>query len=184
MTKNEGIEDIADILEGQRPVGTVERVGLTPAADIQPRSAGNHQQAHHQAQGKLPALHLQGFRESRSGEEKKRGPDQRSDDHHRMQARQTALEKAPGGHFVPAVVVSITDDETAQHKEEIHGQVPVIDDLGSRTFAVCLKEMKQDDHQGRHATKPVQDLITGFGCQINVFFCHCPVDGIDCFPQR
>ena len=89
-----------------------------------------------------------------------------------MQARETALEEAPGGHFVPAVIVCIADDKAGQNEEEIHSQVAVVDVLRPKNRDVGLETVKQNYHEGGHAAKPVQNLVTGLGCQIYVFFCH------------
>jgi hypothetical protein len=49
---------------------------------------------------------------------------QRSDDHahddHGMQANHAPLEKLADRHAAPAVVISVSDDEARQDKEEVH----------------------------------------------------------------
>ena len=59
-----------------------------------------------------------------------------------MQAGKTALEKAPGGHPVPAVIIGIADDKAAQHEEEINRQVAVVDNLGPELRDIGLETMK------------------------------------------
>ena len=161
VPQHERIQDVADILERQRPLRAVERVQLAPAADVQPLPARDHEEPHQQAQGELPPLHLQGLREGRPGEEEQRRPHERARDHHRVQARQAPLEEAPGGHPVPAVVVGVAHHETAQHEEEIHRQVPVVHDLEGRTLGISLEDVEQDHHERGHAAQPVQDLVAG-----------------------
>lgn len=46
-----------------------------------------------------------------------------------MQADEPAFEKVFDFHFFPTVVVSIADHKTRQDKEEINGQVAMIDPL-------------------------------------------------------
>ena len=89
-----------------------------------------------------------------------------------MQPRETPLEEAPGGHPVPAVVIGVAHDEAAQHEEEIHRQVAVIHDLISRTLGIGLEKVEDDHHEGGYAAEPVQDLVTGLGCQVDVGLCH------------
>ena len=146
VTENERVQDIADILERQGPLRSVEGVQFSPAADIQPVSARNYEQSHHEAQGKFPALYLQGLRERGSRKEKQRSPHERAGNHHRVQPRETPLEKAPGGHPVPSVIISIAHDKAAQHEEEIHSQVAVIHDLIGRAFGIGLENVEQDHH--------------------------------------
>ncbi len=172
MPEDERVQDIADILERQGPLRAVEGVQLAPSADVQPVPAGNHEEPHQKAQGELPAFHLKSLRESGSGEEEQGGADQRARDHHRMEPCETPFEEAPGGHPVPAVVIGVPHDKAAQHEEEIHGQVAVIHDLISRTLGIGLEKVEDDHHEGGYATEPVQDLVTGLGCQIDVGLCH------------
>ena len=146
MPENEGIQDIADILERQRPLRAVERVQFAPAPDVQPFPAGNHEQAHQQAQGKLPAFHLQSLRKSSSGEKEHRRSHERTGNHHRMQSRETAFEEPPGGHPVPTVIVGIPHDEAAQHKEEIHRQIAMVDDLIGWTPRISFENVEQHHH--------------------------------------
>ena len=172
VPEDERIQDVADILERQCPLRAVERVQFAPTADIQPLPARDHEESHQQAQGELPAFHFQGLRERGPGEEEQRRPDERARDHHRVQARETPLEESPGGHPVPPVVIGVAHDKAAQREEEIHRQVPVIHDLEGRAFGISLEDVEQDHHEGGHAAEPVQDLVAGFGCQIDVGLCH------------
>ena len=172
MAQHEGVKDIADILEGQRPVGTVERVHFLPAADVKPGTARNHQQTHDKAKCELPPRNLKSLREIASGKEEQGRAHQRTGDHHRMQTRETALEESPCGHPVPAVVIGVADDEAAQHKEEIHRQIAVVHYLRPEIGYIGLETVEDNHHQRGHSAQPVEYLVTGFRCQINVLFCH------------
>ena len=96
MTEHEGIEDVADIFEGQRPLRTVKRIQFSPAADVQAVGAGNNQQAHYQTKRELPCGYLERLREGCAGKEEQRRTDERSCNDHWMQTGKTAFEKAPG----------------------------------------------------------------------------------------
>ena len=89
-----------------------------------------------------------------------------------VKAHEAALEEAPGGHAVPAVVVGITYHEAAQNEEEVHGQVAVIHDLSADEGDVGLEAMEYDDHQCSHSSESVQDLIARLGSEIYVVLCH------------
>lgn len=43
-----------------------------------------------------------------------------------MQTGETALEEAPGGHSVPAVIIGVSYYEARKDKEEINRQISVI----------------------------------------------------------
>ena len=170
--QHERIEDVADIFEEQRPGRAVEGVHLVPAADVELRAAGNQEEPHHQTERELPPFHFQRLGEGRSREEEQRCADHGTGDEHRVQARQTPLEVAPGGHPVPAVVIGVADDEAAQHEEEVDGQVAVVHDLRPENRHIGFKTVEDDDHQRRHAPQAVEYLIPRLGLQIYVRFCH------------
>ena len=83
-----------------------------------------------------------------------------------MQAHDSSLEKSPQSHFAKAVVVGIAYHIAGKQKEEVDGQITMVDYLLGRTFGISLKEMKSDYHHGGHATKPVENFISRFRSKV------------------
>jgi len=160
--QDKGIADIGDILEEKRPCGAVQRIGLTPAANVHRRRHGNHQTPQQQDQKHASDRNAgDHFVRSSGAEVERRGADQHTHHHHRMQADQTALEEIAVGHASPAVVVGIADDEARKDKEEIDGQIAVVDDLVGMARGMRLEKMKSHDDQRRDAAQTVEDRIMG-----------------------
>ena len=77
---------------------------------------------------------------------------------------QASLEEVPRCHTVPAVVVGITDDEAGEYKEEVHGQVAVVQNLVGRPCGIGFKKMESYHDYCGYAAKPVQYFVTRLGC--------------------
>ena len=72
-----------------------------------------------------------------------------------------AGEEAPGGHFVPSVVIGIAYYKSGQNKEKIHSQIPMVYNLCAEYGVVGLEAVEEQDHERGHAAKPVQYLVSG-----------------------
>ena len=89
-----------------------------------------------------------------------------SHDDHRVQTDKPALEKSfHRQRPVPAVVVSIADDEARQYKEEVNGQVAVVDalDIGLPAGKGIALEyvVPYNEHRG-HSAQTVKQAVMGF----------------------
>ena len=83
-----------------------------------------------------------------------------------MKAHQPPLAEVPQGHVSPAVVIGVSDDETGQHKEEVHGQVTVVDDLIRVELEVpgaAFKHVEQNHHDSGYPAETVQSGVVRFG---------------------
>lgn len=77
-----------------------------------------------------------------------------------MQTDDAAFEKRPQSHTVPTVVVGITDNKTGQHKEEVYGQIAMIDDLFQMIAArMSFKHVKDYHHDSSYTAQAVQNFI-------------------------
>lgn len=164
--QEERVEDVADVLEEERPAGTVEREHLTVAPHLgtgarQRRDQEHVQQQcqHHQREGCNRAVpHLP------AGEEEGERPQQGAHHHHRLQADQSPPEEILPRHLSPpAVVVGIPHHEAGEDEEEVHRQVAVVELLVVGAGGERLEDMVPDHHDGCHAAQPVQDAVMRFG---------------------
>ena len=90
-----------------------------------------------------------------------------------MQTNYTPLEESTDTHPIPTVVISITDNKTGKHEKEIHCQIAMIDNLSKMTAAcMCFKKMEDNNHDSRHATKSVKNLIMRFRGKISSLCIH------------
>ncbi len=66
-----------------------------------------------------------------------------------MQPYQTSLEETTSGHFIPAVVIGITDDKPGEDEEKINCEIPVVNYLNV-IIPVCegFQEVEQNNRQG------------------------------------
>lgn len=170
----EGVEDVADILEEQRPCRPVEREHLAVAAHLvrTARPCRNHEHGAQQGQhghrhryaAAIPALAALKEEADQSYHGGKH--------HERMQPDNAAAEEvAHREAALPTVVVGIADNETRQQEEEVDGQVAVVE-VGERAVAhtahragkgVALEDMGDHDKQGGHAAQAVEQFIVRLG---------------------
>lgn len=166
MTEYENVEDIGNVLEGERPVWTVERVELLPAADIETWSARYHEKTHDEAEPELPCWYGEHHREGLRAEIVHTCTYHCAHDDHRVKTYEAALEEAPGGHSVPTIVVGITDDETGEDKEEIDSEIAVIDMLLAAPWCVGFEQVEQYNKYCGYTAESVKDLISRLGCEV------------------
>ena len=171
-TDEEGIEDIADVFEKERPAGTVEGEHLAVATHLARTTGygGNHEhgkkQGHHHPRG--------GYRRAiplhRTLDEEGSGTQHGSHDHHRMQTDDSATEEvAQRESLLPAVIVGIADNETGEDEEEVDGQITVVDECDDRAPSCkgeAFENVVEYHEQGRHASEPVEQGIVGLGIGI------------------
>ena len=159
----EGIKDVADVFEEQRPAGAVQRVHLPHAPDFGPGGRRYQQSVHQRGEEQRPDRHRRYVPDGASLEIEHHGADQSSDDDHRVQADETPFEELPDRHLRPTVVVGVADDETREDEEEIDGQVAVVDPLVEVAGRISLEQVKAHDRQRSHAAQPVENVIMRFG---------------------
>ena len=161
-SEQECIEDIAPILEHQRPARAVEACYLSPASYIDTSSRRNHEKVSQYAgEEQDPARILQRRLGIVALEEIERRSYQNRKDNHRVKPGKTSLEELPRAHPAPTVIIGITCHKTAEHEEEIYSEITVIDDLrGIVRPSVGLHHMEAHYNQGSHATQSVKDLVT------------------------
>ena len=163
----QGVEDIPDVFKKQGPIRAVQGVHLA----VSPHFVGGPRIGRYQE--KIQQEGEQDQREADRGsipllaalqQEGDQSQDSPQDDH-RMQADQPALEKISGVHrfLFPAVVVRITDDEPREDKEEIDGQIPVVEPLVDGTGGKPFEDVVPDHHQGSDSPQTIQEFIMGFG---------------------
>ena len=163
----ERIEDVADILEEERPARAVEgeHLGIAPhliggSGPCGDKETGCGEGQQHGTRGNSCAVPLHG-----SLQEEGRGAQERADDNHRVEADQSPAEEAPDRQAAaPAVVVGVGDDESREHEEEIDGQIAVRDALdgASAGKGVAFEDVVPDDRQGGDAAQSVEDFVVGF----------------------
>ena len=159
----EGIKDVADVFEEQRPAGAVQRVHLPHAPDFGPGGRRNQQSVHQRGEEQRPDRHRRYVPDGASLEIEHHGADQGSDDDHRVQADETPFEELPDRHLRPTVVVGVADDETREDEEEIDGQVAVVDPLVEVAGRISLEQVKAHDRQRGHAAQSVENVVMRFG---------------------
>jgi hypothetical protein len=167
LAEAEGVEDVGDVLEEERPGGAVEGVHLLPAADVERDRQGDEGTADQHDQEHLP--------DGGDGDEgEHRGvlgveegcADEGSHDHHGLETDEAALVEVPLGHAVPAVVVGVGDDEAGEEEEEIDGEIAVVDDLlEAVVVGVGFEGVEDDDHDGGDTAEAVEDLVVGLGAE-------------------
>ena len=145
-----------------------------PAANVElqrKRKQGTAQQHHQQhcSDGRI----LDRWKTRRLLKIEKGSAHNASHNHHRMQADDTAFEESAHGHPVPTVIISIADNKTGKHEEEIHCQITMIDNLSKMAATcMCFKKMEDNNHDSRHATKSVKNLIMRFRGKISSSCIH------------
>ena len=164
--QHEGVEDVGDVLEEERPRRAVERIGLLPATDVVPDAHGEHQAAHHRDDkqvGQRGPLHERADHTGARVEEE--GANQRAEHDHRLQAHEAPQGEVAPRHAEPAVVVGIADDEAREDEEEVDGQVTVVDDLVEVARGVRFEQVESHYHDGRYAAQAVEVGKVGFGLE-------------------
>ncbi len=154
-TDLQGIDQVGEQLEGQRPQRAVDRIGRQAGikeADGEQEKAGAGQD-----QPGLQVAHAVG--QPFAGQDQGAQDDAKGD--HRVEADQAAFEEIGQAHAGDhAVIVSGRDDETAQAKEDIDGQVGV---FRLERRAKHLAEVIKHHPQRRHAAQAVEKDEVGFG---------------------
>ena len=73
-----------------------------------------------------------------------------------MEAYQSPLKELLRRDACPTVIVGIADDESRQHEEEVHRQIPVIAHLVLGRSGKSLKYMVYEDEQCRSPPERIQ----------------------------
>lgn len=164
LTDEESVEDIADILEKQRPARAVERIHFTQPPDFGTGRRRNQQRVQQRGRQQHGYGHRRDIPDGTALKIEHDGPDHGPHDDHRMQTDQPPLEKILYRHlFLPAVVVGVTDDETRKYEEKIDGQIAVVDPLVEMAGRIGFEQMEPDDRDRRYAAQSVEYVVVRFG---------------------
>ena len=163
-THEERIEDVRQILVGERPRARVERHEEPRTGIRQEQKTRDHQP------GKLPRperfQRLVPERTPQPLREEHDEADDRAGDDERMQPQETPLEEGPDAHpLLPAPVVGVRQHVAHQEEEELHAEVAVSADLrhagrARAVPAVRLGQVKKRHKQSGHATQRVGDDVS------------------------
>ena len=150
--KNQSIQNIPDVFEEERPGGTVERKHFAISTHFVARSGIRRYQEKTEQRGKhyhgngrgsavpfFTALNYEG-----------EGAQHKSHHNHGVQTDKPAFEKIFDGHFLPTVVVGITNHESGKNKEKVDSQVAMIEPLVERAGSESLEYVVKNDHDGSY----------------------------------
>lgn len=184
--KEEGVEDIADILKKQRPRGAVEGKHLAIAAHLARASGHSGQHKHGRKQSQhgvrerhtaaiplLATLHQEGHQTHNGGPK-----------HHGVKPNHAAAEETGESEATPpTVVIGIADDETREQEEEVHGQIAMVE-MPNRAIAhavyrlgkgKALEDMMKNYDESGHTAQSIKQLVVRLGvgkagCEMALFF--------------
>ena len=147
MSEYQSVKDVCNIFECQRPLRSVQGIHLTPPTNIKSRSARNHEKSQYECHEDFPSSCIT-FDSELLALSKiiQQEPHNRAHNKHRVQSDKSSLEESPYCHFVPSVVVCVSNYESGKHKEEIDSQISMVDDLISRSGRISLQQVEEYHH--------------------------------------